>query len=428
MRALSSMMLENCWIFCTQIKNRAIDRENYDEVTPMADAILVLNAGSSSLKFSVFLQGEPPQSLLRGQLEGLFTEPRFVARDQAGSVVGQKEWSAGTNLGHEGAIEFLFAWGRGGALTGHHIVAAGHRIVHGGPKFTQPVVIDPEVLAVLDTFVPLAPLHQPHNLAAIRAVVQRVPALPQVACFDTSFHRTQPVVAQSFALPRHYAEEGVLRYGFHGLSYEYIASVLPGIDARAAAGRTVVAHLGNGASMCAVLAGRSVATTMSFTAVDGLPMGTRTGSLDPGVLLYLMDRHGLDARALEKLLYQESGLLGVSGISSDMRTLLGSKDPHAAEALDLFVYRIGRELGSLTAALGGLDALVFTGGIGENAAAIRARVCRDAGWLGLELDPAANDTGGPRISRADSRVTAWVLPTNEELMIAQHTRRLLAGK
>jgi acetate kinase len=247
-----------------------------------------------------------------------------------------------------------------------------------------------------------------------------------VACFDTSFHRTQPVVAQAFALPRRYTEEGVLRYGFHGLSYEYIASVVPGLDARAAAGRTVVAHLGNGASMCALRGGKSVASTMSFTAVDGLPMGTRCGALDPGVLLYLMDQHGMDARALEELIYQQSGLLGVSGIASDMRTLLTSTEPRAAEAVDLFVYRIGRELGSLAAAAGGLDALVFTGGIGENAAIIRARVCRDAVWLGLDLDESANNAGGPCISRTGSRVSAWVVPTNEELMIAQHTRALLA--
>jgi acetate kinase len=394
----------------------------------MADAILVLNAGSSSLKFSVFLQGEPPEPLLRGQLEGLFTQPHFVARDHAGAVVAEKKWAANTMLGHDGAIEFLFTWGRGEALRGNRIVAAGHRVVHGGMKFTRPVLIDADVLAALEACVPLAPLHQPHNLAAIRAIVQRVPQLPQVACFDTSFHRTQPAVAQAFALPRHYTEEGVLRYGFHGLSYEYIASVLPGTDSRAAAGRTIVAHLGNGASLCAMKGGQSVATTMSFTAVDGLPMGTRCGALDPGVLLYLMDRHGMDVRALEKLIYQQSGLLGISGISSDMRTLLASPDPRAAEAIDVFVYRIGRELGSLMAALGGLDALVFTGGIGENAAAIRARVCRDAAWLGLELDAAANEAGGPRISRAESRIAAWVIPTNEELMIAQHTRRLLAGK
>jgi acetate kinase len=392
----------------------------------MADALLVLNAGSSSLKFSVFLDGEPPEPLLRGQIEGLFTRPHFTARDAAGNPVGERRWEAGTRLGHSGAVEFLFGWGRG-KLGGHRIAAAGHRVGHGGRKFTRPVVVNPEVLTALEMFVPLAPLHQPHNLGAIHAVAEHAPELPQVACFDTAFHRTQPAVAQALALPRRYADEGVLRYGFHGLSYEYIASVLPDFDARAAAGRTVVAHLGNGASMCAMKDRQSAATTMGFTAVDGLPMGTRSGSLDPGVLLYLMDEHGMDARALEKPLYQESGLLGVSGISSDMRTLLGSTDPRAAEALDLFVYRIGRELGSLAAALGGLDALVFTGGIGENAAAIRARVCRDAAWLGVELDEAANDSRGPRISRPGSRVAAWVIPTNEELMIAQHTRRLLAG-
>ncbi len=392
----------------------------------MADAILVLNAGSSSLKFSVFLDGDPPRSLVRGQLEGLFTRPRFVARDDTG-VIGEQEWAAGTKLGHDGAIEFLLTWGRDGAIRGHRIIAAGHRVVHGGLKFTRPVSLTPDVLAALEAFVPLAPLHQPHNLAAIRAIARRAPELPQVACFDTSFHRTQPAVAQAFALPRRYAEEGVLRYGFHGLSYEYVASALPGLDERAAAGRTVVAHLGNGASMCAIKGGQSVASTMGFTAVDGLPMGTRCGALDPGALLYLMDQHGMGARALEKLIYQESGLLGVSGISSDLRTLLGSADPRAAEAIDLFVYRIGRELGSLAAALGGLDALVFTGGIGENAAAIRARVCRDAVWLGVELDESANEARGPRISRTDSRVAAWVVPTNEELMIAKHTRRLIAA-
>jgi acetate kinase len=393
----------------------------------MADALLVLNAGSSSLKFSVFQGSEPPEPLLRGQIEGLFTRPHFTARDAAGNAADERTWEAGSRFGHSEAIEFLFGWGRG-KLGGHRIVAAGHRVVHGGRPFTRPVVINSEVLTALEALVPLAPLHQPHNLGAIRAVAEHAPYLPQVACFDTAFHRTQPAVAQAFALPRRYAEEGVLRYGFHGLSYEYIASVLPDFDAHAASGRTVVAHLGNGASMCAMKARQSIATTMSFTAVDGLPMGTRCGAIDPGVLLYLMDQHGMDARTLEKLLYQESGLLGVSGMSSDVRTLLGSQDPRAAEALDLFVYRIGRELGSLAAALGGLDALVFTGGIGENAAVIRACVCRDAAWLGLELDEAANNAAGPCISRAGSRVTAWVIPTNEELMIAQHTRRLLAGE
>jgi acetate kinase len=392
----------------------------------MSDALLVLNAGSSSLKFSVFLDEDPPRLLLRGQLEGLLTQPRFVARSGTTSV-GEKEWPSGTKLGHQGAIEFLFTWGRSGELGEHRIVATGHRVVHGGMKFSTPVLIDADTLTELESLVPLAPLHQPHNVAAIKAVAQLAPTLPQVACFDTAFHHTQPQVARAFALPRRYAEEGVRRYGFHGLSYEYIASMLPTMNRRAADGRTVIAHLGNGASMCAMSRSRSVATTMSFTALDGLMMGTRCGAIDPGVLLYLIDRHSMDARSLEQLLYQQSGLLGVSGISSDMRELLTSSDPCAAEALDLFVYRISRELGSLAAALNGVDALVFTGGIGENAVSIRSRVCRDARWLGLELDEEANKNGGPCISRTDSRVSTWVIPTNEELMIAMHTRRVLAA-
>ena len=390
----------------------------------MSNALLVLNAGSSSLKFSVFLDEEPSRELLRGQVESLLTEPHFIAY-QGGTVVDEKRWESAAGLDHSGAVEFLFTWGRNGVLGKHQIRAAGHRVVHGGARFTEPVLIDQQTLSALEKLVPLAPLHQPHNVAAIRAVMRTMPSLPNIACFDTAFHHTQPAVAQAFALPRRYTQEGVRRYGFHGLSYEYVASVLPSVDRRAAEGKTVVAHLGNGASMCAMTNGRSVATTMSFTALDGLMMGTRSGAVDPGVLLYLMQQHGMDADALQQLLYHESGLLGVSEISSDMRALLSSEDPRAIEALDLFVYRISRELGSLAAALGGLDALVFTGGIGENAASIRARVCRDAGWLGLELEEIANQTGGPRISRHGSRVSAWVIPTNEELMIATHTRRLL---
>ena len=390
----------------------------------MSNALLVLNAGSSSLKFSVFLDEEPSRELLRGQVESLLTEPHFIAY-QGGTVVDEKRWESAAGLDHSGAVEFLFTWGRNGVLGKHQIRAAGHRVVHGGARFTEPVLIDQQTLSALEKLVPLAPLHQPHNVAAIRAVMRTMPSLPNIACFDTAFHHTQPAVAQAFALPRRYTQEGVRRYGFHGLSYEYVASVLPSVDRRAAEGKTVVAHLGNGASMCAMTNGRSVATTMSFTALDGLMMGTRSGAVDPGVLLYLMQQHGMDADALQQLLYHESGLVGVSEISSDMRALLSSEDPRAIEALDLFVYRISRELGSLAAALGGLDALVFTGGIGENAASIRARVCRDAGWLGLELEEIANQTGGPRISRHGSRVSAWVIPTNEELMIATHTRRLL---
>ena len=390
----------------------------------MSNALLVLNAGSSSLKFSVFLDEEPSRELLRGQVESLLTEPHFIAY-QGGTVVDEKRWESAAGLDHSGAVEFLFTWGRNGVLGKHQIRAAGHRVVHGGARFTEPVLIDQQTLSALEKLVPLAPLHQPHNVAAIRAVMRTMPSLPNIACFDTAFHHTQPAVAQAFALPRRYTQEGVRRYGFHGLSYEYVASVLPSVDRRAAEGKTVVAHLGNGASMCAMTNGRSVATTMSFTALDGLMMGTRSGAVDPGVLLYLMQQHGMDADALQQLLYHESGLVGVSEISSDMRALLSSDDSRALEAVDLFVYRISRELGSLAAALGGLDALVFTGGIGENAASIRAQVCRDAGWLGLELEEIANQTGGPRISRHGSRVSAWVIPTNEELMIATHTRRLL---
>jgi acetate kinase len=392
----------------------------------MPDALLVLNAGSSSLKFSAFLDQDPPRLLLRGHVEELLTHPRFSARDDT-AVVAEKEWQAGTRLGHEGAIQFLFSWARGGVLSGHRVVAAGHRVVHGGTRLARPRLVDEPTLAELEALVPLAPLHQPHNVAVIKAVAKMAPGLPQVACFDTAFHRTQPEIAEAFALPRRYSEEGVRRYGFHGLSYEYIASRLPALDRRAAEGRTVVAHLGNGASLCAMVGGKSVATTMSFTALDGLVMGTRCGAIDPGVLLYLMERHGLTASSLSRLLYEESGLLGVSGLSSDMRELLASSDARAAEAVDLFVYRIRRELGSLAAALSGLDALVFTGGIGENAGAIRARVCRDARWLGLDLDEEANEGEANRISRPGSRVTAWAIPTNEELMIALHTRSVLGA-
>ena len=393
----------------------------------MTDAILVLNAGSSSIKFSLFAAREATLALaLHGQIEGLYTSPRFVAKDDAGSTVSEKSWGDGTKLGHAGALDHLAGFIRG-ELAGHRLVGVGHRVVHGGLAYMRPVRIDAGVVDALEKFVPLAPLHQPHNLTPIHLLLERQPALAQVACFDTSFHRTNPDIAQRFALPSDLHDAGVRRYGFHGLSYEYIASVLPQHDARAAAGRTVVLHLGNGASMCAVAGGMSVASTMGFTAVEGLPMGTRSGSLDPGVILYLMDSRGMDARSIEQLIYNQSGLLGVSGISSDMRTLLASDDPRAKLAVDLYCYRIRRELGSLAAALGGLDAIVFTAGIGENAAAIRSRVCRDASWLGVALDAAANLKGGPRISTAGSRVAAWAIPTNEELMIARHTRALLDG-
>jgi acetate kinase len=389
------------------------------------DAILVVNAGSSSIKFSVFaVQSHSLELAVRGQIERLFTAPHFVAKDGTGRIVGEHAWGDGVALGHERALDHLGSFLRD-ELDGVQLIGVGHRVVHGGREFREPVRVDAQVVDGLERLVPLAPLHQPHNLAPIRRLLDRSPELTQVACFDTSFHRTNPPLSQRFAIPAELHDAGVQRYGFHGLSYEYIARTLPEHDAAAAAGRTVVLHLGNGASMCALQAGRSIASTMGFTAVDGLPMGTRCGALDPGVLLYLMDERGMDARAIENLIYRESGLLGVSGISGDMATLRGSDDPRAALAIDLYLYRIRRELGSLAAALGGLDSLVFTAGIGENAAIIRARVCEDAAWLGIGLDAGANARGGPRISLPGSRASAWVIPTNEELMIALHTRRLL---
>ena len=391
----------------------------------MSEAIAVLNAGSSSIKFSLFvIRDDHAEVLVRGQIEGIYTNPRFIAKDGKDTVVAEKSWHEGTKLGHDGALDHLFAYVRA-EFSDYHLIGVGHRVVHGGLDYTQPVRVDAEVLAKLERLIPLVPLHQPHNLAPIRLLLERRPELPQVACFDTSFHRTNPHVAQLYALPLEYAEAGVMRYGFHGLSYEYISSVLPKFDTRAASGRAVVLHLGNGASMCALENGKSVTSTMGFSGVEGLPMGTRSGALDPGVLLFLMDGRGMDARAIEELIYKKSGLLGISGKSSDMRTLLESKEPRARLAIDLFLYRIRREMGSLVAALGGVDAIVFTGGIGENAPPIRERVCRDAAWLGVELDADANAQGGPCISTAASRVAAWVIQTNEELMIARHTRRVV---
>jgi acetate kinase len=314
-------------------------------------------------------------------------------------------------------------------LHGLQLRAVGHRIVHGGARYSGPQRLDGAVLDDLEKLIPLAPLHLPHNLAPVRSVLALAPQVPQVGCFDTAFHTAQPPLAQAFALPPSITERGIRRYGFHGLSYEYIASRVPDFAPHLAGGRVVAAHLGNGASMCAMRAGRSVASTMGFTAVDGLPMGTRCGALDPGVVLYLIDELGMDVPAVQRLLYQESGLLGVSGVSADMRTLEASDDPRARLAIDLLVYRIGRELGSLAAALGGLDALIFSGGIGENSVAVRASACRDAAWLGVTLDEAANASAGAggiaRISTAASKVEAWVVPANEELMIARHTAALV---
>jgi acetate kinase len=390
-------------------------------------AILVLNAGSSSIKFSVFRMEEDRLSLVYGgEIEGIGVRPHFVVRDSSGQSVAETHptQEQGPPLGHHDLLVTVLEWLDRHA-EGMSVAAVGHRVVHGGERFAAPVLVNQDVLQTLQALVPLAPLHQPHNLDAIRALARIKPGIPQVACFDTAFHRAQPAVAQAFALPRELTEAGITRYGFHGLSYEYIARVLPGLAGEAGRGRVVVAHLGNGASMCALQAGRSIATTMSFTALDGLPMGTRSGSLDPGVILYLLSERGMDVAALTDLLYHRSGLLGMSGLSSDMRALLSSSASSARAAIDVFIYRIRRELGSLAAALGGLDALVFTGGIGQHAAPIRARVCEQISWLGIRLDPEANARGGPRISGPDSPVSVWAIPTNEELMIAEHTVALL---
>jgi acetate kinase len=390
----------------------------------MHEPILVINAGSSSIKFSVF-ETAADRSLLagaHGQVEGIGTSPHLEVADARGDKLVDHPVAA---EGHDGAIAAIHAWFAAHVGSEAGFAGVGHRVVHGGLAYSEPVLIDDRVMSDLAALVPLAPLHQPHNIAAIRAVAAVAPKVPQVACFDTAFHRNQLRIAQEYALPREFTAKGVRRYGFHGLSYEYIVSALPGVAPDCANARLVVAHLGNGASMCAIDQGRSVASTMGFTTVDGLPMGTRTGVLDPGVILYLLQHEGMDAHGIEQLIYQRSGLLGVSGISSDMRTLLASPAPSAKEAVDLFIYRIGRELGSLVAALGGLDGLIFTGGIGEHAAAIRARVCQDGRWLGMILDEGANAKDGPRISSPESLVSVWVVPTDENLMIGRHTRLLL---
>lgn len=382
--------------------------------------LAVLNAGSSSLKFAI-LDDERP--LCRGQVERIGVagaEPYARIQDGTGTTLFGERLSASDP---EAVLEWIFGWVPT-ILHGVRPVAIGHRVVHGGETFTAPVRITAEILTQLEALIPLAPLHQPHNLAPIRYLARRDPSLPQVACFDTAFHATQSRLERLFALPRSYFDRGIKRYGFHGLSYEYIASCLSALDPRAAAGRTIVCHLGNGASMCALSAGRSVATTMSFTALDGLPMGTRCGSLDPGVLLYLLAQEKMDPGAVSDLLYRQSGLLGISGTSSDMRDLLADPRPEAVEAVEFFCYRIARELGTLTAVLGGLDALVFTAGIGENAAAVRAKVCDRSAWLGVRIDPVANAANQTVLHALQSQVAVYIVPTDEERMIARHVRNI----
>jgi acetate kinase len=386
--------------------------------------VLVLNAGSSSLKFSVFsLDGVAEWSVeARGLIEGIGTLPVFRAKDAGGQSLPAPPIGGITNAGE--ALDYLAAWLRE-RFGGMGLAGVGHRVVHGGSHYSTPVAVTPEVLRNLRSLESLAPLHQPYNLDAIDAVGERLPGVPQVACFDTGFHAGQPAVARLVPLPQAIRETGVQRYGFHGLSYEYIASVLPDVAPEIAHGRVIVAHLGSGASLCALKDGRSVDSTLGFTALDGLCMGTRPGALDPGVVLFLFQNLGMPAAEVETLLYKKSGLLGISGISNDMRDLQDSNDPQAVLAVDYFIYRAARELGGLAAVLGGVDGLVFTAGIGENSAEIRRRLCTASAWLGVELDDAANAAGGARISRAGSAVSAWVIPTNEELMIARHTEAVL---
>jgi acetate kinase len=395
----------------------------------MTPVLIVLNAGSSSLKFQVFDMPDEaePRLAWKGLYEGLGGDAHFIVRDTNGAILDERSWDPGEELGHEEALMHLIAWLRE-HQEGRKLVAIGHRVVHGGAAFSSPVLVDESVLQSLEALVPLAPLHQPHNLEPIRIVRRRLPGMPQVACFDTAFHQSQSDIATLFALPREMRERGVRRYGFHGLSYDYIASVLKHCDPRLAEGRVIVAHLGNGASLCALQGGVSIATTMGFSALDGLPMGTRCGAIDAGVVFFMLREMKLSPEAAERILYTESGLLGVSGLSNDMRVLRANAAANvdSRRAIDLFVYRILREIGSLVAALGGIDGLIFTAGIGENDAATRAEVASGLAWAGLTLDERANSTGGPRISTG-SGPEVWVIPTNEELVIARQTRSVLVA-
>jgi acetate kinase len=391
----------------------------------MDDFALVLNAGSSSLKFCVYCRPADRAWRLesRGQIDGIGSAPRLTAKNDAGEALADDELAASVSDGRA-AFEVLAGWLRA-RYGGARVLGVGHRVVHGGARYTGPCAVTPQVLDDLRALIPLAPLHQPYNLAAIEAVSARLPDVPQVACFDTSFHRGQPAVAELVPLPKAIRDTGVQRYGFHGLSYEYIASVLPEVAPTIADGRVIVAHLGSGASLCALKERKSLDSTLGFTALDGLCMGTRPGAVDPGVILHLFQTLKLSAAEVEKLLYKQSGLLGISGIGNDMRDLLASTDPAAKLAVDYFVYQAAKQIGALAAVLGGVEALVFTAGIGERSAEIRRRICEASAWLGVTLDAAANATHGPRITRPSSPVSVWVIPTNEELMIARHTSALL---
>ena len=392
------------------------------------DTILVVNAGSSSVKFQIFsVEGEGKvQRQIKGQMDGIGSRPRLRASGANGDPLADRAYPI------ESVSDIPAALGTAGDWLRDELrispMAVGHRVVHGGPDYDRPVLIDHGVVARLERFVALAPLHQPHNLAPIRSLLANFPNLPQVACFDTAFHRTHDAVADYYAIPHQLHAEGVRRYGFHGLSYEYIAKALPEIAPDTAKGRVIVAHLGSGASMCALRGGRSAESTMGFTALDGLPMGTRPGQIDPGVVLYLISERGMSASNVQNFLYRDCGLKGLSGVSNDMRELEASSDPHAKLAIEYFVYRIGLNAGMLAAALQGLDAFVFTAGIGENSARIRASVADQLAWLGVALDPAENSRHARLISRSDSRIPVYVVPTDEELMIAQHTLSLLLNR
>jgi acetate kinase len=395
----------------------------------MPDGIIALNAGSSSLKFAIFEipDNREVRARVRGAIESVDDAPHFAAKAPDGSTVAERRWERDAHPSYDELLRYLISWSED-HLGGGGLLAAGHRVVHGGASYLDPVVVTDRVLADLAALTPLVPLHQPHNLAPIRALKRSHPHLPQVACFDTAFHRTQPRVARLFGLPRALADAGIVRYGFHGLSYEYISARLATYDTRAATGHTIVAHLGNGASLCALVGGRSVATTMGLGALDGLIMGTRCGSLDPGVVLYLIREKNVSVDAVEQMLERESGLLGVSGISHDMRTLLESRAPAARDAVDLFVYRAACAVGAMAVAAGGIDALVFSGGIGEHSPEIRSAICASLNSLGIALDEEANRESRVRISDAQSATSVLVIPTDEELVIARHTADTISTK
>jgi acetate kinase len=391
-------------------------------------SILVINAGSSSVKFQVFKTDETnnPEPFIRGEVSGIGTKPWLYARDARNTTLIDVSYDSASISDVATAMHAAGDWLRDTQQL--DLVAIGHRVVHGGPEFSGPTIVDRKILTRLERYVSLAPLHQPNNLAPIRTLLERFPSLPQVACFDTAFHRGHNALADHYAIPERFYAEGVRRYGFHGLSYEYVSGRFREMEPKLADRRVIIAHLGSGASMCALLKGHSIESTIGFTALDGLPMGTRPGQLDPGIVLYLISEKGMSAAEVQKLLYQECGLKGLSGISNDVRELLESADPSATLALSYFVYRIGLNAGMLAAALGGLDAFIFTAGIGEKSPLLRARISEKLAWLGAELNPVANDSGKTKISQQSSKVSIHVIPTNEELMIANQTWRLLLAK